>query len=308
MSKLPALVLPAGLLSLCLLSAPPASALRSGDSPLLPRPGLLRALFRGQLGLVADYFWVLTINRVGISRSALDHRDIYYYADLATDLDPRFAKVYTFAGINIPIHLGREHYANANESTQLLRKGVLHVPEDERTQFQLAYNLMFFHHQYKEAGDIISALSRRPDALPWYSALATRLYAQSGDFDTSMSLAEMMRDSAEDDETRAYFERRIQEILQERVLRQLDSAVAQYREHHGKLPATVEALVEPGLLTQLPEDPLGGHFYLADDGRPYSTASKFRLEVIYDERAADGTRIVPHPHTSETDGHATGTP
>lgn len=308
MSKLPVLLLPAGLLTLGLMSAPPVPPLRTGDRPLLPRPGLLRTLFRGQIGLVSDYYWILTINRVGVARTATEYRDIYSYADLTTDLDPKFAKVYTFAGINIPVHMGREQYANTTESTQLLRKGVKNVPEDQRTQFQLAYNLMFFHRQYKEAADIISELARRPDALPWYSGLATRLYAQSGDFDTSMSLAVLMRDSAEDEETREYYDRRVREIVQEQMLRHLDAAVAQYRERQGKEPATVEALVEAGVLPELPEDPLGGRFYLANDGRVYSSASKFRLEVIYDERAADGSRVVPQPRKTETDSNATAQP
>ena len=294
MRKLPALLLPAGLLCLALLSSPPAPALRRDGRPLLPRPGLLRAVFRGQLGLVTDYFWILTINRVGAASTLEDYRDLYDYADLTTDLDPRFAQVYPFAGIAIPIHLGRERYANAEESTRLLRKGVQNVPDSDRTWFQLAYNLMFFHREYKEAADILSALARRPSAVAWYSAMATRLYAQAGDFDTSLSLAIMMRDGADDDETRASYDRRVREILQERVLRALDEKVVHYREQHGRLPDTMEALVTSGALPRLPDDPLGGSFYLGEDARVYSTASQFRMEVIYNERDSSGARLLPN--------------
>ncbi|MHA7633271.1 pilus assembly protein PilG [Corallococcus sp. M7] len=308
MRKLPALLLPIALLCLVLLAAPPAPPPRVDDRPLLPRAGLLRAIFRGQLGLVTDYFWILTINRIGRSKAPSDYRDVYAYADLATDLDPKFATVYWFAGTTIPVHLGREKYANVEESTRLLRKGTRNVPENSRTWFQLAYNLMFFHREYKEAADIITQLSHRYDAPAWYSALATRLYAQAGDFDTGLSLAVMMRDGAEDEETRQTYDRRVREILQERVLQQLDAEVERYRQRHGRAPASVEALVEDGGLTRLPEDPLEGRFFIGDGGRVYSTASEFRLQVIYDERTEDGKRIRPNAHPEGTAPNADTTP
>ncbi|NPC52213.1 pilus assembly protein PilG [Corallococcus sp. AB032C] len=308
MRKLPALLLPAALLCVVLLAAPPTPTLRVNDRPLLPRPGLLRAVFRGQLGLVTDYFWILTLNRIGRSKTPTDYRDVYAYADLATDLDPKFATVYWFAGTTIPIHLGREQYANVEESTKLLRKGTRNVPENSRTWFQLAYNLMFFHREYKEAADIITELSRRRDAPAWYSALATRLYAQAGDFDTGLSLAVMMRDGAEDEETRRTYDRRVREILQERVLQQLDAEVARYRTRHGRAPATLEALVEDGGMTRLPADPLGGRLFIGDGGRVYSSTSEFRLQVIYDERTPEGKRIRPNAQPEGMAPNADTTP
>ncbi|GEN06431.1 hypothetical protein SAMN05443572_102458 [Myxococcus fulvus] len=299
MRKLPLVLMTAGLLLVVLLAGPPRAPLYLGDRPVLPRAGFLKALFKAQLGLVADYFWILTINRVGTARKISEYRDIYYYADLTTDLDPRFAKVYTFAGITIPIHLGREEYANVEESSRILRKGMVNTPEDKRIHFQLAYNLMFFERKYREAAAIIEELAKEPGAPEWYSGLATRLYAQSGDFDTSLGLAQALRDSAEDDETRAYYERRVNEILQERLLQQLDTAIQRHQQREGRLPASLEALVSSGDLRELPADPLGGKLFLGEDGRSYSTAARFRLEIIYDEKTEDGDRLVPKPLDSK---------
>ncbi|MCE9667371.1 pilus assembly protein PilG [Myxococcus stipitatus] len=295
MSKLARFLLPSGIALVALLSAPPSPPLHLGDRPLLPRPGLLRTLFRAQLDLVADYFWILTINHVGTATTPKAHRDIYYYADLTTDLAPRFAKVYTFAGITIPIHLGREQYANTEESTRLLTKGTTHLPDNADIRFQLAYNLMFFERRYHDAGVIIEELSKAPGAPSWYSALATRLFAQSGDFDTSLALAITLRDSAEDEQTREYYARRVDEIHQEQVLRGVDAAIERYRVREGKLPDTLDAVVAAGDLKTLPADPLGGRFFIGEDGRSYSTASKFRLELIHDEKTETGDRVVPKP-------------
>lgn len=299
MRKLPTVLLAAGLALVFYFSSRPLPPPHLGDRPILPRAGFLKALFKAQLGLVADYFWVMTINRVGAARSLSEYRDIYYYADLTTDLDPRFSKVYTFAGITIPIHLGREEYANVELSSRILRKGMVNTPEDKRIHFQLAYNFIFFEHRYREAAAIIEELSREPGAPEWYSGLATRLYAQAGDFNTSLGLAQMLRDGAEDEETRAHYERRVNEILQEQVLQHVDKAIQNYKARTGALPGNLEAVVSAGDLRELPADPLGGKLFLGTDGRAYSSASRFRLELIHNDKTEDGERLVPTPMDSK---------
>lgn len=299
MRKLPLLRFVPGLLLVALLSAPPIPPRRQGGGPLLPRPDLLKALFTAQKGLVTDYFWILMLNRIGSAVRAEDYLHVSDYAELVTDLDPKFRQPYLYGGLTIPVYTGKGGYLNTAESTALLRKGVANVPHDQPLTFQLAYNLMFFERKYKEAADLIQEMSRWEGAPPYYAALATRLYAQSGDFDASMSLTLALRDSAEDEESRAFYEQRIQEIQQERVLRGIDAAIARYRAREGRLPDTLPALVTAGDLRRLPADPLGGEFFLGEDGRAYSNASRFRLELIEDEKDESGERILPKPRTTQ---------
>ncbi|WP_208729836.1 tetratricopeptide repeat protein, partial [Corallococcus exercitus] len=274
---------------------------KQGAGPLLPRPGLLQTVFKSQQGLVTDYFWIMMMNRIGAAYRPDQYRDVYDYADLITDLDPKFRQAYLYGGITIPVHLGREKYANTEESTRLLRKGLTHLPDNEQLAFQLAYNLMFFDQKYKEAADIIQGLSKRPDAPAWYSALATRLYAQSGDFDSSLSLSMALRDGAQDEETRDFYARRVEEIHQERLLRTLDAAIQRYKAREGHLPDDLTALVSAGDLPALPEDPLGGKLYLGEDGRAYSDAVRFRMELIQDQHDENGVRVVPKPRVTSHD-------
>ncbi|TSC32263.1 M48 family metallopeptidase [Corallococcus sp. Z5C101001] len=290
-----------GVLLLALLSAPPRPVSRQGGGPLLPRPGLLKTLFKSQQGLVTDYFWIMLLNRIGAANRPDEYRHIYDYADLITDLDPTFWQAYFYSGITMPVHLGKGEYANVTESSAILRKGLQHLPGNERLSFQLAYNLMFFEKKYKEAAEIIERMSQRPDAPSWYSALATRLYAQSGDFDSGLSLSMALRDGATDDETREFYARRVQEILQERVLRSIDTAIESYRAREGHLPDNLRALVAAGDLARVPEDPLGGKLFVGEDGRAYSDAVRFRMELIQDERTDDGERLMPKPRVTSHD-------
>ncbi|NOK18048.1 tetratricopeptide repeat protein [Corallococcus carmarthensis] len=301
MSKVLLLRFVPGLLLVALLSAPPRPVSRQGGGPLLPRPGLLQALFKSQQGLVTDYFWILMLNRIGTAVRPDEYRDVYDYGELVTDLDPRFRQPYLYGGITIPVHLGKGQYANVAESSALLRKGLKALPDNERLAFQLAYNLMFFEQRYKEAADIIQELARRPDAPPWYLALATRLYAQSGDFDSSLSISMALRDGSEDPETRQFYEQRVREILQERTLRAVDAAIAKYRTREGRLPDSLAQLVSKGDLPQLPQDPMGGKLFLGEDGRAYSDAVRFRMELIHDEKSEEGERLVPKPREPQHD-------
>jgi hypothetical protein len=262
------------------LSAPPRPPLRTEEGPLLPRAQLLRTIGASQLPLITDYYWLQTIQQVGRAVRPYEYRDIYAYADLVTDLDPRFDIVYRFAGVVIPVMVGRERWVNAEESTRIIRKGLQQFPGDYRLRFQLAYNLIFFDRKYREAAELIEALSREPNAPPFLKPLATRLYAQSGDFDSGLALASVLRDSAQDEKTRAFYEQRILQLHQERLLQGIDAAVQRFRKREGRLPADLQELVKAGELKAIPADPLGGTLSLDAKGRARSTAVKHRLEVI----------------------------
>jgi hypothetical protein len=273
------LALATSLVAVVLLSRPPEALAGRSDAPLLPPARLFRAVAAPYLSLVADYYWLQTLNQVGGAQSAEESRHIFPYADLATELDPRFAAVYTFAGVAIPWQVGRERWVNTEESTRLLRKGAAALPDHYGIRFQLAYNLIFFHKQYREAADLLHALARHPEAPPYLPALATRLLGASGDFETGVAMAATLRDAAEDEETRAFYEQRILELHQERMLRELDAAIGRFRAREGRLPARLEELVTRGDVKRLPEDPLGGTLGLDAKGRAVSSARAKRLRV-----------------------------
>jgi hypothetical protein len=247
--------------------------------PLLPRASLLRIGGRAFLSLVADYYWLQTIQLTGRAKTAEEYRDIADYAQLVTDLDPDFAYVYQFGGVVVPYNYGRETWVNTAESTALFEKGVARFPAWVFLRTLLAYNYSVFQKEYARAAHLLEETARLPGAPPYLPFLTTRLYAQAGSFDAADAFATQFATAADDPETRAAFERRKQEIALERSLRTLDEAVARYREREGRLPAHLTDLVSAGLLPDIPEDPLGGRIYLGVDGRTYSTSQEHRLEV-----------------------------
>ncbi len=270
-------------LSICIvatLARPPAKEIAGEHrTPLLPREEFLHLIGAAHQQLVADYFWIQAIHAVGAAQAAAEYRDIFFYADLVTDLDPAFSFVYRFCGPAIPMNLGREVWVNTLESTQLLEKGVRAVPNDVFLRIMLAYNQSYYHKNYRYAAALLEDTAKLPGAPRYLPALATRLYAQSGDIEAGLALARSIYETAEDPETREAFDRRIKELLLERILRQIDSAVASYAKREGHLPVRVEELVKGGDLPALPSDPLGGDLTITADGHSQSTALARRLTI-----------------------------
>ena len=262
------------------LSRPPLKNVATEHRPpLLPREEFLHVIAASHQQLVTDYFWILAIQAVGAAQTPEEYRDIYDYADLITNLDPKFISVYRYCGPAIPVNLGRENWVNTNESTQLLEKGVRAVPKDVFLRILLAYNLSYFHKNYDSAARLVEETAKLPRSPRYLPALATRLYAQSGRIDSGLALARSLFETSTDPETRKAFEQRIKELELERTLRSIDVAVSAYVKREGRQPSSLKELVDKGDLRAIPSDPLGGDLIIGTDGRSQSTALARRLTV-----------------------------
>ena len=282
--RLSLLAIGGGIALVAALSGPPVSAKHEHTPPLLPRPELLKVLGNAQRNMLADYYWVLTTEATGRASNRYQYRDIADYAELVSELDPKFRYIYVFAGVSVPYNLGRETWVNTEESTHILEKGFVLFPDYVYLRIVLAYNLSYFRKEYQKAADILRDTIRLPMAPNYLSALATRLYAQAGVIDAGLTLAQSLFQNAPDPSTREAFEHRTKELLLERELQKLDKAIEEFRRQKGRLPDTLFEVVGAGIVDQIPTDPLGGAIVMGPDGRSYSTvAGNQRLEV-YDAR------------------------
>src|ERR1700694_1647540 len=263
---------------------PPKNKLSKHFAPLLPRKELLHLIGSSQQQLLTDYFWIQTIQAVGRAMTADEYLDAYYYADLVTDLDPLFIPVYSFAGAAIPVNLGRETWINTAESTRLLEKGVKIAPKNVFLRILLAYNYSYYQKQYERAAKLLDEAARMPGAPRYLGALATRLYAQSGDVDTGLALAQSLYENTQEPQMRATFEQRLKELALEKILRGVDQAIENFTMREGRGPMKLVELVSKGDLRALPPDPLGGDLVIGAHGHCQSTALERRLRVYEPSR------------------------
>lgn len=247
--------------------------------PLLPRKELLLLLGTAYRPLLADYYWLQATAATGAARNDKEYRDIYFLADLITDLDPDFEYVYHFAGVIIPYNQGRERWVNTLESTRILEKGLARFPDSVPLRVLHAYNLSFFHLQYERAAARLAETARLPGAPSYLGALATRLYAQAGRMEAGMELAASLAEEAGDESQRQAFQRRVLHLQLEQELRRVDAALKAFRSRTGQPASTLAELLVSGDLWQFPVDPFGGAIIIGPDGTPLSTAERERMKV-----------------------------
>ncbi len=274
-----------GLGAVAVLSEPPRDRPRGPyQAPLLPRIEMLRVLGAGQRSLVTDYYWLQAIQAAGRgSESSTDptrYLDLFYYADLVTDLDPKFEKVYLYAGNTIPTNLGRETWVNTSEARKILEKGVRNFPYNSSLRLFLAYNLSYFHNEHAAAAEHLRIAATLPNVDKYVPEIATRLLAYNRRFDAALALVESFRDNETDPDMRQLFEERVQEIYREKVLIQVDDAIAAFKKREGRLPTALSELVAKGDLPSVPTDPMGGVIFITPEGRSGSSSSKLRLEPV----------------------------
>lgn len=229
--------------------------------------------------LLADYYWIQTVQALGRARTAEEYRDIYDYAELVTDLDPQFEYVYRFAGVSIPHNLGRETWVNTEESTKLLEKGVERFPQNVQLHIFLAYNYSYYSQDYRAAAHVLSRASRLPNAPPYLALLATRLYSAAGDFDVARTLVQQAQAESDDPELRAYFETREKQIELERTLQEVDRAIAVFRKREDRLPKSLGELIAAGDYTGSRTLEFGGDILIDENGQAAAAAVPERFKL-----------------------------
>ena len=274
-------ILLSGIGTVVALSEPPRDPPRGPyRAPLLPRIEMLRVLGAGQRSLVTDYYWLQAIQAAGRgseTKDATRYLDLFYYADLVTDLDPKFHKVYQYAGNTIPTNLGRETWVNTVEARKILEKGVKNFPQDADLRLFLAYNLSYFFGEHAAAAEHLRVAATLPNANKYVPEFATRMLAFNRRFDAALALVESFRDNETDPELRQMFEDRVNEIHLEQVLVKVDDAIAAYKKREGHLPSKISDLLAKGDLAEIPVDPMGGIIAFNEEGRSFSSMRPIRL-------------------------------
>ena len=265
-----------------LLSVPPAKRLKTpAGEVVLPSQEVLEILGKPYINALADFYWILTSYTVGGASDRLSYLEAYYYGDLVVRLDPDFEYAYLFVGQSIPYNEGGlERWVNAKEALDILERGHARFPNNLALRIQLAFNYSYHQRRYKDAADPLEDTRKLPNAPPYLPQLITRLYAQSGHIDKAMGIAELLYETAQYDDEREAYAKRILEIRLEGVLQAVEQARDAFKSREGRAPQDVSELVAVGDLPEAPSDPMGGEIYLSkEDGRAYSTAQERRLEI-----------------------------
>lgn len=243
----------------------------------LPRGEHLKPALLGYHNLGADVLWLRLLQVLGKKRNtAKEYEWIYRGLDIITTLDPQYDYAYYVGGVVLTNLANRVDLSN-----RLLEKGFKENPTVWNLPFLLGYNYYFVLGDAAKAAEYIAAAARLPGGPAYLPGLASRMYAEANNPETALQFLETLWRQTQDEGMREVIAKRTKEVMIERDIRSLESAVQQYRNKKGFFPAKLQDLVVSGLLLQIPQEPFGGFYELdSKTGKVCSSTHPDRLRVF----------------------------
>lgn len=236
---------------------------------LIPGP-IAKAASLEFSGVASDYLMLQTLAFLGekLMNKQTPMKEqwqmIYKALDQVTYLDPRFLDPYVLAEMTLPWEAGM-----VLETNELLTKIIKVRQDDHRPFFFLWYNYFYFLKDPATAAQYLEQASKIPGAPDYYVTLAARSSFYGKQTEAGILFLEEMLSETNDPTRKKFLLLRLQAL--EKILF-LEQKIQAYKEQYKTLPKSLEQLVEKGLINQIPDDPYGGVFYIADKEQVYSTS------------------------------------
>jgi hypothetical protein len=250
------------------------------DLTYYPSGRLLKVADLGFDALVADMMWMKGVQYYG------EHRKTDQLYPLAahifsaiTDLDPGFIGAYRFGALVLAEDVGSDPLA-----IELLRKGIRENPDVWELPFDLGFLYFIDLADYSKAAHYFRFASRiggAPDITRRFTAFA---YRKAGKIEVARALWEEVARSTSNSVMRQVAMVAIENLDLDAVVEKLSELVQRFRANRGGFPATLDDLVEAGLIETIPPDPFGGAYFL--DPRTNTVTSTTRAREGADRAAA----------------------
>ena len=241
----------------------------------------LRHLVPGFRGIMADIYWLRTVQYYGGQRAFSTEKRydlLRPLIDITTTLDPRLELAYRYGAIFLsepwPSGAGKPE-----EGIEVLEKGVTALPLSWRLRWDLGSVWYSFMNDARRAADVLVEASKIPGAPFWLESLAGSMLVK-GDRAVSREIWKRQYENGWGSmKDNALHHRRLLDALDARDV--LSALVARFSEKTGRPPRSLGELVSAGLLRSIPTDPTGVPF-VYDGGSGRVTIS--RRSLLWDPR------------------------
>jgi hypothetical protein len=194
-----------------------------------------------------------------------EYQRLFKALDKATDLDPYSMDCYYFAqgilsGIKPAIP----------PLNRLLEKGLKYRKDDWYLPFFISANYYFQLNDPVAAAQYLKLAAKLKPETPLFATLTARMLYQGNKTEAAISYLEALVEETKNASVRKALLRRLKALA---AIRYLEKAVEEYTHRKGNAPESLNALVQDGLIKKMPEDPYGGTFHIAKDGRIITTSN-----------------------------------
>lgn len=218
------------------------------DSLYLSSGKTLKRMSLGFDGLVADLYWLRTIQYFGQKaqqvKGVRDINDVSkWHLDLlepllniTTELDPHYIAAYRFGALFLPD-------INPEGAIRFVERAIRDNPDEWRLYQDLGY-IYWTQGRFREASETYERGNRVTGAPAWMKAMAANLLAKGGDRETARAMFEQIYEQSTDDYSRQMSLARLKSLRAEDEITLFNQLVAAYRERHGACPESLAGLIQ----------------------------------------------------------------
>ena len=223
-------------------------------------PNLLKKMALGYKSLLADVYWMRTIQYYGrreeANRRAVRYGNLATFLDITTTLDPDLMDAYRSGSVFLseadPVGAGQP-----GEAIRLLDKGIRRHPHEWQLQYDKGFVYYWYLKDYKAAGEVWMSASKLPQAPGWLSGLAAMSFSKGGVIEIAMALWQRLYQESSRASVRENARNHLLSIQVTRDLQTLQRLIEEFREQNRSYPKNLEELI-PGQKDRCrTADPLG---------------------------------------------------
>ena len=239
----------------------------------LPSENALRLTSLSYATVVADYYWLRALSHFGDSAAhGAQYPNLAPFVRRIVSLDPKFAKAYFFAGAVLTL-TGMPY----KDSVTLLEQGMKERPDDWRIAYLAGFNAYHFLGDFQRGARYLAVAAKHPNAPPITGALAMRVAAHGGEPELGLQILDQMLELVKNESSQKALEGRRKQLLTELHLRWLNQAAQRYQQQTGEAPTTVDQLVGPDLLREIPPHPNSGTYFMDTNGTVTTDSERLLL-------------------------------
>jgi hypothetical protein len=211
-------------------------------------------------GIAADYLLLEAASFFGSMEKGTpsDWEAVSRLLDQSSSLDPYFKQTYLLAQSILPWYAQK-----TNEALTILERSKKHLTWDWLPGFFLGFDYHFFLNDNLTASEELMEASKIANLSTSIalSSWASRLASKAGQTIAAIDFLSAVYEKTEDEESKKLLEER---IIALRGVEALQSAIDRFQSQFGRMPDTLDELVDTSILSAIPPNPYGRPYTLKD--------------------------------------------
>ena len=238
------------------------------DVLYLSSPKFVKRASLGYDGLMACIYWTRTVQYFGHRHydRAQSYNELAPLLEITTTLDPQLIPAYEF-GATFLAPRPPNGAGDPARAIQLMEYGIAQNPQNWRLYYDMGFVYYTELRDYKKASQIFERGSQIPGAHPYMKVLAAQMAQHAGDLSTARLLWSATFETSNEKNIRQNALEHLRAIQVDEDVIHLQAAVTRFGERTGRLPLSMQELVEAEHGNGIPADPDGDAYLLTPEGR-----------------------------------------